>query len=90
MPVGRIDVARFAQAWRVLVARHPVLRTGILWQGGLSRPLQLVYRAVDAAVPVIDWRGQDASDARIARVLAPPIDHGHGGIDRPVNQLQGP
>ncbi|NMK46414.1 non-ribosomal peptide synthetase, partial [Achromobacter sp. Bel] len=66
VPVDHIDVARFAQAWRVLVARHPVLRTGILWQGGLARPLQLVYREVEAVVPVMDWRGQDASDARIA------------------------
>ncbi|MFY0479946.1 amino acid adenylation domain-containing protein [Achromobacter marplatensis] len=65
VPVGYIDVARFAQAWRVLVARHPVLRTGILWQGGLARPLQLVYREVDAVVPVVDWRGQDTSQARI-------------------------
>ncbi|WP_454674051.1 amino acid adenylation domain-containing protein [Achromobacter pestifer] len=66
VPVGHIDVARFAQAWRVLVARHPILRTGILWQGGLSRPLQLVYRNVDAVVPVFDWRGQNTDDARIA------------------------
>ncbi|WP_241144608.1 condensation domain-containing protein, partial [Achromobacter xylosoxidans] len=65
VPVGNVDVARFAQAWRTLVARHPILRTGILWQAGLSRPLQLVYREVDSEVALLDWRGGDTGPDRV-------------------------
>ena len=53
---GALDPELFHQAWRRVVARHPVLRTAFRWQG-LDRPLQAVLRRVD-----LDWHFEDWSD----------------------------
>jgi amino acid adenylation domain-containing protein len=82
--VEGLDPERLVQAWRTMIARHPVLRTGFLWQAGLARPLQAVFRQADAAVIQMDWRGLDNLESRIAAYadedlkrefdfLAPPV-----------------
>lgn len=38
----RIRAARFEQAWREVVDRHPALRTGFVWENG-EEPRQVVY-----------------------------------------------
>ncbi|MFO1417387.1 MAG: condensation domain-containing protein [Methylotetracoccus sp.] len=53
---GALDVEGFVGAWREVVGRHPVLRSGFLWQG-LERPLQVVHREVAVPVLIEDWRG---------------------------------
>ncbi|MFO1417388.1 MAG: amino acid adenylation domain-containing protein [Methylotetracoccus sp.] len=53
---GTLDVEGFVGAWREVVGRHPVLRSGFLWQG-LERPLQVVHREVAVPVLIEDWRG---------------------------------
>jgi amino acid adenylation domain-containing protein/non-ribosomal peptide synthase protein (TIGR01720 family) len=53
-----LDVEAFRQAWRAVVARHDVLRTGFVWKR-TGEPLQIVYEAVDpddSACAVEDWR----------------------------------
>ncbi|HTG34804.1 MAG TPA: amino acid adenylation domain-containing protein [Thermoanaerobaculia bacterium] len=67
---GRFDGAAFAEAWRRVVARHPVLRTAF----DLSRygePLQLVHREVEPGFEVEDLRGLPAAEQeeRIDRFL---------------------
>jgi non-ribosomal peptide synthetase component F/aryl carrier-like protein len=59
---GPLDSQRFIAAWRSTVAAHPLLRTGVLWQG-LDEPLQCVYRTLDLPVTQLDWRTLD-EDAR--------------------------
>ncbi len=55
---GAMDVAALEQAWRTVLARHPILRTSFIWEG-LDEPLQVVHRAVDAQVRSQDLRGID-------------------------------
>lgn len=55
---GPLRAELFRQAWETLVARHPALRTGVLWEG-LPQPLQAVRGQV--ALP---FRTVDLTDAR--------------------------
>ncbi len=50
-----IDPEAWAAAWRVVVARQPNLRTGIVTEG-VPRPLQVVHRDVPLRFEVEDWR----------------------------------
>ncbi len=53
---GGLDQAAFGAAWRALVARHDVLRTGFHWQD-LDSPLQVVYDRAEPDWHEEDWRG---------------------------------
>ncbi|MCA1323722.1 non-ribosomal peptide synthetase [Herbaspirillum sp. alder98] len=57
-----IDVTRFAQAWRTVLQRHPILRTGFVWQGQ-ERSLQVVLREASLPMTVLDWRGKSDANA---------------------------
>ncbi|WP_052710262.1 non-ribosomal peptide synthetase [Azospirillum thiophilum] len=54
--VEGLEEERFAAAWAWVTSRHAVLRTGFLWGGALSTPLQAVWERVPDAVSVLDWR----------------------------------
>ncbi|WP_019906455.1 non-ribosomal peptide synthetase [Methylobacterium sp. 77] len=56
-----LDPERFAAAWRAAVARHPILRTSVLWTGDLDAPLQCVHASADLPVTCLDL--SDAVDA---------------------------
>ncbi|MEU7481582.1 amino acid adenylation domain-containing protein [Lentzea sp. NPDC042327] len=51
---GVTDVEALARAWREVVARTPVLRSRVVWEG-VDRPVQVVCRTVD--VPINDGTG---------------------------------
>ncbi len=53
---GDLDLACFEEAWRRVLARHPILRTAFLWEG-LDEPVQVVREAVDVVSDYQDWRG---------------------------------
>src|SRR5687767_6305493 len=52
---GPLDTARFAEAWRRVVAHHPVLRTSFEWQGRTDA-VQVVHDQVALEVHEEDWR----------------------------------
>ncbi len=52
---GDLDVELFRQAWQAAAARHPVLRTGFVWEG-VDTPLQVVRREVAVPLEREDWR----------------------------------
>ncbi|GKS69671.1 non-ribosomal peptide synthase domain TIGR01720/amino acid adenylation domain-containing protein [Nitrosomonas sp. PY1] len=54
--VDGLDTDRMEQAWQHMIDRHAVLRTGLLWRSGLSRPLQMVFRSAVAEVVQLDWQ----------------------------------
>ncbi|TMC01083.1 MAG: amino acid adenylation domain-containing protein, partial [Chloroflexi bacterium] len=64
----RLDA--FQAAWRDLVARHPVLRTAVLWDG-LPEAAQMVGRDVSLAIERRDLSGlpADARRAAFGRLL---------------------
>jgi amino acid adenylation domain-containing protein len=55
---GDFDRSAFQRAWQQVVTRHPILRTGFMWDG-LEKPLQIVYRNVNVEIDEHDWRGFD-------------------------------
>ncbi|MEL7357855.1 MAG: amino acid adenylation domain-containing protein [Cyanobacteria bacterium J06560_6] len=52
---GEIQPQWLQQAWEQTVARHPVLRTAVLWKG-LDQPLQVVRETVTLPWQVLDWQ----------------------------------
>ncbi len=66
---GPLDPDAFVQAWQVVAARQPVLRTAFAWEG-LERPLQIVHRAVQIPWILEDWRGETGVAARLDALAA--------------------
>ncbi|GAA3887063.1 non-ribosomal peptide synthetase [Saccharothrix violaceirubra] len=64
---GVDDPARLADAWRRVVERTPILRTGVVWEG-VDEPVQVVYRAVD--LPVVFGPVRPEQDAALGLDLA--------------------
>lgn len=67
--VRELDPERLDRAWQALVARHAVLRTGVLWQTGMKRPIQLVFKQAPCAITHLDWRGTDGLQARVGEYV---------------------
>jgi amino acid adenylation domain-containing protein/non-ribosomal peptide synthase protein (TIGR01720 family) len=61
---GELDEEALAQAWSTVLARHPSLRTTVLW-AGLDRPVQAVRRAAAAGLERVDLRGAQDAAARL-------------------------
>ena len=61
---GSLDLDAFADAWRRVIARHPVLRTS--FEGlDAGRPRQVVHRAVELPLTILDWRGRRRRSNRV-------------------------
>uniref|UniRef100_UPI0011CE582B condensation domain-containing protein n=1 Tax=Pseudomonas chlororaphis TaxID=587753 RepID=UPI0011CE582B len=54
--VDGLDPERFQQAWQEAIDRHDILRSGFLWQGELSAPIQVVHKRIALDCVVHDWR----------------------------------
>ena len=67
---GDLHAPALEQAWQQTLDRHPVLRTGFMWQGR-DKPLQVVRRQVGLPWAQEDWRGlsPDEQQARLASFL---------------------
>ena len=81
--VRHLDPDRLEAAWRVMVARHAMLRTAVLWQPGMTRPLQLVLREAPSAMTRLDWRGEADTARRIA-------DFARAELTRPIDWIRPP
>ncbi len=55
---GPLDAGRLRDAWRQVVARHPILRTAFA-EVGASRPHQIVLDRVEMPWHEEDWRDRD-------------------------------
>src|SRR5262245_24400587 len=51
---GRLHEDAFTQAWRLVVERHPALRTSFAWKSG-RRPMQAVARTMAVPLERYDW-----------------------------------
>lgn len=67
---GPLDTARFAEAWRRVIAHHPILRTSFEWQGRIDA-VQVVHEQATLDVHEEDWRPFPAETqaARLTRFL---------------------
>jgi amino acid adenylation domain-containing protein/thioester reductase-like protein len=58
-----LDPDIFAAAWRLVLDRHPVLRTSFLWED-LEEPVQVVHRQAELELERLDWRHHDPDEQR--------------------------
>lgn len=72
---GELDEAAFEEAWRQVIARHPILRTTFLWEG-LEKPLQIVRQQATLEIAWHDLRGVPEPDRSLAALLE--ADRGRG------------
>ncbi|WP_414945171.1 non-ribosomal peptide synthase/polyketide synthase [Amycolatopsis sp. cmx-11-32] len=80
------DPEALGAAWHRVVARTPVLRSRIVWDG-VPQPLQIVLRAADLPVSYPDWSTVDADEAmrrKLAEDLAVGIELTRGPLMRLV------
>ncbi|WP_394620024.1 amino acid adenylation domain-containing protein [Lentzea sp. JNUCC 0626] len=69
---GVTDVGLLARAWREVVARTPVLRSHVVWEG-VDRPLQVVRREVDLPISeTLDSADLDLGAAPLMRLALTP------------------
>ena len=61
---GGIDLDAAERAWRKVVARHPVLRTGFVWEN-VPNPLQVVFREAELTSTRLDWSGMEEEEWRV-------------------------
>jgi amino acid adenylation domain-containing protein/non-ribosomal peptide synthase protein (TIGR01720 family) len=74
-----VDPDAFLEAWRVVVDRHPALRTSVVWEG-LERPLQCVHRGLDFRAERLRWEAVEP-DLEFARTEAFLQSERRRGID---------
>ena len=60
-----LDAGALDRAWRSLLRRHGALRTSFTI-GESATALQHVHEEVALAVTIVDWRGLDAQEQRVA------------------------
>ena len=58
---GELNVTHLEEAWRRVIERHSVLRTGFVWEG-VDEPLQLVHKRVNLPFVKHDWRSIPAGE----------------------------
>ncbi len=60
---GNLDTSAFSQAWKHMIARHPVLRTSFHW-GDLEKPLQAVHQQASLPLEQCDWCTQTPTEQK--------------------------
>ncbi|HVT16909.1 MAG TPA: condensation domain-containing protein, partial [Thermoanaerobaculia bacterium] len=85
---SRLDVAAFERAWRLVVARHGILRTGFYWEEQ-EKPVQVVYREVDLPLRRESWRGLGAAgqEERLQALLDADREQGFDLGEPPLLRL---
>src|SRR6266566_3960185 len=53
---GELNISDFKQAWRRVIERHAILRTGFVWNN-VEEPLQVVRKQMELPWEELDWRG---------------------------------
>ncbi|AXA24576.1 non-ribosomal peptide synthase/polyketide synthase [Pseudomonas putida] len=85
--VQGLDVARFRAAWQATIEAHAILRTGLRWQGELTRPLQVVQRQVQVPFTEVRWDGQAPDSARLDALAREAREQGFDLEQAPLLRL---
>ncbi|XBT42743.1 amino acid adenylation domain-containing protein [Pseudomonas viridiflava] len=67
--VDGLDIERFAEAWKQVVARHDILRTGFWSDAQLTQPMQIVHRHAELSIRVLDWRDREVEAAALQALV---------------------
>ncbi|HKP14386.1 MAG TPA: amino acid adenylation domain-containing protein [Blastocatellia bacterium] len=86
---GGLDVALFKRAWQRVVDRHPIMRTGLRWEG-LDSPEQCVRRGVSLEWGEEDWRALSEAErhARLDEYLERDRQRGFALTEPTLNRMQ--
>nr|MDQ2695463.1 condensation domain-containing protein [Pseudomonadota bacterium] len=66
---GRLDPDACAAAWRLLLERHAVLRTALVWED-LDDAYQVVHTSLPLPLTRLDWRGRSDVEAALRALEA--------------------
>ncbi|MBD2690475.1 non-ribosomal peptide synthetase [Anabaena catenula] len=85
---GALNVPAFVQAWQQVIARHPILRTGCVWEN-LEKPLQVVGRQVKFPWQEEDWWGVEPKEQqqKLAALLIADRQRGFELSQAPLMRL---
>ncbi|HBZ82358.1 non-ribosomal peptide synthase/polyketide synthase [Brevibacillus parabrevis] len=67
---GELDIVPFEKAWKKVIQRHSILRTGFIWEE-TEKPLQAVFESVPFSIRQKDWSsyGSDEQESMLAAFL---------------------
>ncbi|WP_296232327.1 amino acid adenylation domain-containing protein, partial [Pseudomonas sp. UBA4617] len=85
--VAGLDIDRFADAWRQVIARHDILRTAFWSDPQLHEPMQLVLREVALPLQVLDWRQRDCAPEALKALAAEEAARGFQLTSAPLMRL---
>nr|WP_225778800.1 non-ribosomal peptide synthetase [Pseudomonas sp. Marseille-Q3773] len=85
--VAGLDIDRFADAWRQVLARHDILRTAFWSDPQLHEPMQLVLHEVALPLQVLDWRQRDCTPQALKALAAEEADRGFQLASAPLMRL---
>ncbi|TDD83154.1 amino acid adenylation domain-containing protein [Actinomadura darangshiensis] len=87
--IDPMDADAMRRSWELVMERHPVLRTGFVWEG-VPEPLQVVHS--EAALPFeeLDWSGADDAEqqVRLEKLLAADRDAGFDLASPPLMRVR--
>ncbi|HEX6289539.1 MAG TPA: condensation domain-containing protein, partial [Herpetosiphonaceae bacterium] len=85
---GALNLAAFQRAWATVVERHPIFRTGFVWEG-LDAPLQIVRQRAEVPWQIEDWRqlSADEQQTRLAALLVDDRRRGFALSEAPLLRL---
>jgi amino acid adenylation domain-containing protein len=82
-----LDAQRLISAWQTMVDRHVILRTSILWNNEIERPLQLVRTSVTAMVNQQDWRDSNSLTENLRNYEAEELKYNIDFFNEPLARL---
>jgi alpha-ketoglutarate-dependent taurine dioxygenase len=85
---GGLDAQALFDAWRTVIARHPVLRSSFHWRDRTT-PVQTVHRAVRLPIAELDWRSVPTAEQpdRLAALLEAENRRGFDVTAAPLMRL---
>ena len=86
VPVQGLVAERLLKAWQQVMARHDILRTGLLWQD-LDEPLQFVLRELPVPLRELDWRGRDDTEHALKALAEQERQRGFDLDQPPLQRL---
>jgi len=60
---GIVEENILFDAWRQVVSRHQILRTGFIWDG-VAQPLQIVHEKIELSITKYDWSDVSTEEAK--------------------------
>ncbi|MDE1165517.1 MAG: amino acid adenylation domain-containing protein [Pseudomonas sp.] len=87
VPVTGLDAHRFIDAWKQVVKQHAILRTSFHTQAPLGEPVQLVQRAAELDIRLLDWSGRTACDEELAHLVLEDRRRGFDLAQAPLMRL---